>query len=999
MPERGPQLEAKEPKNVFLKPLQADFKEVFKALSNAAIHTAFGKWDELGADLVDTLSAIGLTVEPEELAFLLIKRSLTKALFDLTGECIGNQLSIAGDQACTPLENLDCVIAYEKTALDTRFFDRPAALPLVKKTQALFKRWLEAYGVAPCAAEAISNRLPAYFVYALHREWRKNAKSYRPLLDALETPFTAAAGREWAWRTYGALLQRHVQESIFDESFSLSQIYVPLNAYYIEDEPIDGSCLGVWGSRQQRRRVVVSLQAELEKWLSSENPQDAIRVISGGPGSGKSSFARMFAAHLSSYQHLKVLYVPLHLIDPANDLIGEIGRFVKQEGVLPENPLEPDSREPNLLIIFDGLDELASQGKAAAETARAFIREVERTVERSNLHELRLRVLFSGRELIVQENESEFRHPRQVLVLLPYFLKNHKDDSVSAHDREVLYDPNGLLKVDLRHLWWKKYGDLSGKVYDTLPRTLNREELEEITGQPLLNYLVALSFVRGKLDFAETLNLNMIYADLVSAVYERGYEKHGPYGPIRHMKQEEFSRVLEEIGLSTWHGDGRSATVREIEEHCEQSGVDRLLKPFQEGAKVGVTRLLAAFFFRQYEQRAHGDPTFIFTHKSFGEFLAAKRITRAIQTIINERCRREENLDTGWDERDSLQHLVQICGPTSISQYLHVFFFNEIRLYPTQEVLLWQNHLARLFEYMLRNSMPMERFHIKSFKIAVIFARNAEESLLMALNACAKTTKFTATMSKEARILFSSWLKAIQGRYGQGESSLAVKCLSFLDLSEMCLDNADLSGADLRCSNLRAISANDVCFRGAQVNNADLRDGVFERANFNNACLEHIHLENANLKTASLENVCLKYAQLENAHLEYANLEKADFTGACLKGAYIGHARLRKANFDGASLSRCDLRKACLNEAHFERADLECADLNCASCKNVHFEFANLSGANIKGADLSGTDFTGANLGMANLNGADLQGAILFGANLFGASLENTEVSNPTSIR
>ena len=88
----------------------------------------------------------------------------------------------------------------------------------------------------------------------------------------------------------------------------------------------------------------------------------------------------------------------------------------------------------------------------------------------------------------------------------------------------------------------------------------------------------------------------MIYADLVTAVYERSYEKHRAYVPIRHMKLDEFFRVLEEIGLAAWHGDGRTTTVREIEKQCRISGLGALLDAFQEGAMTGVTRLLAAFF-------------------------------------------------------------------------------------------------------------------------------------------------------------------------------------------------------------------------------------------------------------------------------------------------------------------------------------------------------------------------------------------------------------------
>ena len=179
-------------------------------------------------------------------------------------------------------------------------------------------------------------------------------------------------------------------------------MYVPLNAFYYENKTAKELTEEMARTGRQLKRVVVSLQNELEQWLQKASPQDSIRVISGGPGSGKSSFARIFAAKLSHDPKLKVLYVPLHLIDATRDLTEEIGRFVKDEGVLLQNPLDPESPEPNLLIIFDGLDELASQGKAAAETARAFIREVNRTVEKRNLQS-ELRVLISGRELVVQD--------------------------------------------------------------------------------------------------------------------------------------------------------------------------------------------------------------------------------------------------------------------------------------------------------------------------------------------------------------------------------------------------------------------------------------------------------------------------------------------------------------------------------------------------------------------------------------------------------------------
>ena len=92
MARSNPKLKVTKPKSVFTKPLKADFKDLFKALSKGIGHTVVGKWEELGTDTVEALSAIGLATDPGELAFLLIRRSIAKALFELVGESAGQQL-------------------------------------------------------------------------------------------------------------------------------------------------------------------------------------------------------------------------------------------------------------------------------------------------------------------------------------------------------------------------------------------------------------------------------------------------------------------------------------------------------------------------------------------------------------------------------------------------------------------------------------------------------------------------------------------------------------------------------------------------------------------------------------------------------------------------------------------------------------------------------------------------------------------------------------------
>jgi uncharacterized protein YjbI with pentapeptide repeats len=930
MAKSNPKLKAIKPKNVFTKPLNADFKALFKALSKGVAHGVVGKWEELGTDAVETLSAIGLATEPGELAFLLIRRSVTKALFDLVGESASQSLADAKADEDSLIEQLDFSIGFAEVHLDRKFLDRPADLPVIRDLQTLLQQWIEKHGIAQPTAAAIADRFPSYFVFALNQEWRRNAKAYAPLLQAIDTPFAKAGDREWAWSAYSALLQRRIQEGVFDEPFSLSQIFVPLNAYYTEERTQKDAMTETGPADRLGRRVVISLQDELQQWLRGAKAEDTIRVISGGPGSGKSSFARIFAARIAREGKLKVLFVPLHLIDPSKDLVDEIGRFVRDEGVLLQNPVDPESPEPNLLIIFDGLDELASQGRAAAETARAFVREVEKTAEKRNLQTVKLRVLISGRELVVQENESEFRRARQILTLLPYFVTQpaeHKRHP-GPDDEDEYHDPNDLLKRDLRQQWWSNYGGLSGKGYKGLPEELSRHDLDEITAQPLLNYLVALSFSREKLDFTGNINLNAVYGDLVGAVHERAYEKHRPYAPIRHMKLTEFSRVLEEIGLAAWHGDGRTTTVREIEEHCKASGVGVLLAAFQEGARAGVTRLLAAFFFRQYGQRPSGDPTFVFTHKSFGEYLAARRIVRAIERVNRELEARERNPDEGWDERDALKHWVQICGPSAISRYLHVFLVNEVRLRPSADLAQWQGRLARLFGYMLRHGLPMEQLQLGPFREALFQSRNAEEALLVGLNACARVTGQVSAFVAPDPTAFGAWFKRIQGQRMGGESPLAAACLSLLDLNSMRLDIGDFYGASFRGSDMEHVAAYYGCFQGADLSGANLRRAIFSYANLAGSTLTEAILEEArfvfaNFQGAVLQGANLQGANLQGADLQGANLQGANLQGANLQGADLPEANLQGANLQGANLQGANLRTARSEGPNFKGADLQ----------------------------------------------------------------------------
>jgi hypothetical protein len=252
-----PHVKAGPPRSVFFKPLTADVKGLFTALGKGIGHTAGGKWEELANDAIAAGSALGLTTEPRELAYLLIRRSITSALFELVGESASLHLVEVKKSAADLEDALAIAVESSDVQIDAKFFDRPAELPFIAEIQGLLKQWLSIAGIPSHVAAAIAERLPAYFVFALNHEWRANAKTYAPLLDAVGTPFAKAGERELGWRTYASLLQRRIQEGVFDEAFSLQQLYVPLRAYYTEDPP---SKQVIEPDERRSKRIVVDLE-------------------------------------------------------------------------------------------------------------------------------------------------------------------------------------------------------------------------------------------------------------------------------------------------------------------------------------------------------------------------------------------------------------------------------------------------------------------------------------------------------------------------------------------------------------------------------------------------------------------------------------------------------------------------------------------------------------------------------------------------------------------
>ena len=869
---------------LFSKVTAKDYSSFFAAVGKVIFHVYKGQWDEALLSSMDAGAAWGLEETEDRLAWKLVNRAARQAIVDLVKESQNNlvqdnQNTISQTDESSFVKKFEKLDYDREIRIDSDFFKHPKEYQFVKDMQAVLHDWLKLAKVEDKKADNLVHRFPGFFVYALHDEWGKNAEQYKRLHN--ESPFSDSviAGEEWD--KYKAYLDRQREESVFGETFSLQQIFVPLCAYYeADDKEKSGSPDFAHSGGGQKKRKVVDLEAAIDAWLKEDNKDDAIRIICGGPGSGKSASAKMFAASISSSHN--VLFIPLYHLNLQRDLKEVVGDFLVDNRLFSKNPI---GESEQILIIFDGLDEIMQQGKASLAAASDFVGQALQLSHNHNHIKLRVRIIITGRDLPVQEIATNFRKEGQILHVLPYYLSNEK------LKRHSYIDPNGLLKEDRRDRWWQKYGDVTGKCYTGLPAELKREALDEITAQPLLNYLLALSKERGKITFSDQINLNELYADLVDAVYERGWQApHLTLAQVR-IERADYERVLEEIAVATWQGAGRTATLKDIEKRCQDNKLGHVLDKFRAKAEEGAANLLTAFYFRDANIPG-ADKSFEFTHKSFGEYLAARKIVWQLQ-MTKKALKAEKETQIGWSCEDALEHWIDMCGRVAIDEYIFKFLCNGIARKDKEKVKGWQDMLCELISHVLAKGMPFAcgKPPALSFFEATRQSRNSEEALLAALSACSRVTGEISQITWPKITSTGEWLAKLCGQR-IGDIVFVYSCLNYIDLSGCILVTKDLYLANLT---------------GADLTRADLT----------RADLRYANLEGANLERASLERASLEGANLEGANLEGANLFRANLERANLKAA-----NLERANLTGADLTRADLRGAYLTDADLTEADL-----------------------------------------------------------------------------
>jgi hypothetical protein len=274
----------------------------------------------------------------------------------------------------------------------------------------------------------------------LVQAWSGNLERYGQITARLEGPVAEGAKRQGAWmRHYGWIRDKFENAPVFSPDdlelkVKLRDVYVRLRCVRheeIEEEEDTGGPSAPareHSGEKHRKRIahVGTLHEEVQRWLDAPAAaDDPIRVVAGGPGSGKSSFARAFACDTLRDTAWRVILVELQHMKLSGDLRDDLAKYFQHRSSTGagfyDDPLRwrAEDTTPHLLI-FDGLDELARSDVRAADLTRRFIDNLKWMLRQSSEPGRPIKALVLGRSSAAEEGRKQAElSPATLLHALP----------------------------------------------------------------------------------------------------------------------------------------------------------------------------------------------------------------------------------------------------------------------------------------------------------------------------------------------------------------------------------------------------------------------------------------------------------------------------------------------------------------------------------------------------------------------------------------------------
>jgi len=210
--------------------------KVIYGVATGALPVPVGSIFQATTGFAEILESFELKKDAGQVGWQLLNRSLLDAFYRLISESI-HELDLDWiDKDMNQLngleEKLNAIFESEQYYVFPDFFKHPEKHPLLEASNTVFDEYLQKFGYNSYQRKNILERLKYYFVFSLVEEWRRAPSTYKTLIDNLDTPFADAESKSYQWLYYRKSLIKEVYNPVFQEFFSLRDIYIPLRAYY-----------------------------------------------------------------------------------------------------------------------------------------------------------------------------------------------------------------------------------------------------------------------------------------------------------------------------------------------------------------------------------------------------------------------------------------------------------------------------------------------------------------------------------------------------------------------------------------------------------------------------------------------------------------------------------------------------------------------------------------------------------------------------------------------
>ena len=504
-------------------------------------------------------------------------------------------------------------------------------------------------------------------------------------------------------------------DSNFD--IPLSHVYLKLRCYWNEDNVKKRE--GERDPLRYRTATVGDLHETIDAWLRTLDRGDALRLIAGGPGSGKSSFAKAFAAKLLERQTHRVLFVQLQRLQTTGTTLREvIGRHLKDNHRLkppskcegfPENPLDWDGEDTlPLLMVFDGLDELTTSKDRESDLTKKFVSNLKYLLNELNRGDPLSAAIVLGRDIAMNDalddgglKLANLIHvaPIRKMTRDDLQLGNNPSDNEIGEDFDPVFDPHQLLEMDARNAYWDQWCAGQDIPQSEPPSAIHDERMSELNVEPLLLHLLIISdFCGDRWDEAAD-NRNLVYQNILEKVFKRNKIKD--LGAYYRLEEKHFFELMEVFGLAAFRGNGRTGDHEEfnrLREWYVSSKADKRMYSDLDGAGLKNVALMV------HSRKEIDGAGFEFVHKSFGEYLAARALLGAADRLQRS-WHHDENND---DEMHLAKRWVNFVGTGQLSNSVLRFLRDECRQRKPDLIKKTIDALTTIFDKTLEHGFPVQ---------------------------------------------------------------------------------------------------------------------------------------------------------------------------------------------------------------------------------------------------------------------------------------------------